>query len=90
MGSKFEKDLIRCLETVKKETGLNLKVSNDGDKHFIIDDKGHEFGHGEPYRRLYSTIYFCSEILNFVKQQKIDENMELEEQGNLQADVGSL
>ena len=82
MGSKFEKDLTRCLETVKRETGLNLKVSNDGDRHFIIDDKGHCFGHGEPYRRLYSTLYFCSELLSFLKQNEIKERQELEEQGN--------
>jgi hypothetical protein len=72
MPSKFTKDVERCLELIKKETGINVRVDNDGDKYFIIDDKGHSFGHGEPYRRLYSSVYFCSEILNFMKVAKED------------------
>tara|TARA_B110000263_G_C14937215_1_gene341999 strand:+ start:39 stop:290 length:252 start_codon:yes stop_codon:yes gene_type:complete len=83
MPSKFTKDVERCLELIKKETGINVRVSNDDDKYFIIDDKGHSFGHGEPYRRLYSSVYFCSEILSFMKSEETRKIMESEEQGNI-------
>ena len=83
MPSKFTKDVERCLEYIQKETGINVRVSNDGDRHFIIDDKGHSFGHGEPYRRLYSSVYLCSEILKFMKSEETARIMEAEEQGNI-------
>jgi len=84
MTSKYEKQIERCLEHIKNDTGINVRVSNDGDRHFIIDDKGNSFGHGESYGELYSSVYFCSEILGFVKTKKMNENMELVKQGNEQ------
>lgn len=70
MSRKYEGELKHYLENIKNHTGLNLRMSNDGNRHFIQDDQGHTFGHGETYGDLYSSIFFCENILSFVKQQK--------------------
>ena len=70
MPSKYEGELKHYLQAIKNSTGLNLRMSNDGNRHFIKDDQGHTFGHGETIGDLYSSIFFCENILSFVKQQK--------------------
>jgi len=87
MTSKYEKEVERCLEHIQKKTGINVRVSNSGDRHFIIDDKGHSFGHGESYSQLHSSVYFCSEILSFMDAEETRRIMELEEQG---VDMGNI
>ena len=83
MTSKYEKQIERCLEHIKNDTGINVRVSNNGDRHFIIDDKGHSFGHSESYSQLYSSVYLCSDILSFMDAEETRKIMELEEQGNI-------
>ena len=77
MTSKYEKQINHYLESIMDSTGLNLTVSNDGNSHFIRDYDGHTFGHGETMSELYSSIFFCAEILSMQKRMK--EKMEIKQ-----------
>jgi len=69
MVSKYEKQIEHYLENIKNSTGLSLTLSNDGNSHFIKDYDGHTFGHGETMSNLYSSIFFCAEILSMQKRK---------------------
>jgi hypothetical protein len=90
LTSKYKGEIEHYLGNLKSYTGSNLRISNDGDRHFIIDDKGHSFGHGQSYSNLYSSIYFCSEILSHIeKTKKIPHSKECIKKNEIEYDIAN-
>lgn len=79
MASKYEGNLKFYLEILESQTGLKLRVSNDGDRHFIAStDLSKTYGHGLSISNLYSAVFMATEIISAAKKEGILKEVKME------------